>query len=56
LVSHLSPSVAVVAFIVVAALPAGTTRGTIAANVLLIQNLVGSPNLESVLWTLPIEI
>jgi peptidoglycan/LPS O-acetylase OafA/YrhL len=49
-------SIAVVAFIVVTALPAGTTRGMIAANVLLIQNLVGSPNLESVLWTLPIEI
>lgn len=49
-------SIAVVAFIVVTALPAGTTRGTIAANVLLIQNLVARPNLESVLWTLPIEI
>jgi peptidoglycan/LPS O-acetylase OafA/YrhL len=49
-------SIAVVVFIVVTALPAGTTRGTIAANVLLIQNLVRSPSLESVLWTLPIEI
>lgn len=32
------------------------TAGAIAANILLIQNLVRQPNVQTVMWTLPLEV